>query len=258
MHPLLFHIFWIEIQTNVILLFFWIIFSGLYLENKIKTNKLLINFLSDYFFSFVFIFLLIWRIWAISLKWDIYKNELIKILYFFDWNFSFYLWIIWAWIFLFILTYIKKEDFWKWLDALIFPFLFLLIFISFWDLMSWENYWKPNEWPFPLSYTFNSPELIRYAIPIYPVQLYEAVSVLFILWFVAFFWRKKRISWIIALFWFSLFFLAELLLEFLRASSDTIIFWYKFHIILFWFLFLFSSFSFIFKSHRNFYFHTHN
>jgi len=257
MHPVLFHILWVEIQTSLILIFFWLLLSAIYLEKKVKINKLLINFLSDYFLAFVSLFFIIWRLWWVALKWDIYNENILRIFYFWDWNFSFYIWLAWVLIFLFILTKIKKEAFRKWMDTILFPFLFLIIFISFANLMSWENYWKPSSLPFPFSYTFNSPE-VRYAIPIHPTQLYESISIIFLFFVMKFFARKKRIIWIVSLLWFSLFFLTEFLLEFLRAGSDKIILWYKFHSILFLLWLVICLITLIFKSHRNFYFHTHD
>lgn len=254
MHPVLFHIFWIEIQTSVVVIFLWIIFSAIYLEKRVKNNKLLINFISDYFLILTFVFLILWRAWSVFLKWSIYNEDLIRVLYFWDWNFSFYIWMSWVFFFLFFLSILKKEDFRKWLDAIIFPFLFGMLFISFADLMSWNDYWKPSNLPFPFSYTFDSPE-VRYAIPIHPVQLYEFVWVFLLFLLLKYFSRKKRITWVVSLLWLSTFFLIQFWLEFLRASSDKMFFWYKFHILLFLVWFFISLIALIFKSHRNFHFH---
>lgn len=249
MHPILFHFAGVEIQTYLITMFFWIILSWLYLERKIKNYKLSTNFINDYFTPLALIFFVTWRLWAVLLNLSIYKSNLISILYFWDLNFSFYIWLSFLWLAFLLLCIAKKEKFSKWIDMLLAPFLVLILFLSIWEFANWFNYWNPSNLPF--SVIFNIPE-VRYIIPVHPVQLYEFVWAFLILLFALYFWRKKRIFWTIWFLWFSLFFTLELFLEFFRAKSDLLVYWIKFHIIFFWLLLAWCLIWLILKSHRDF------
>lgn len=248
MYPVLFQIWWIEFYSNAVILFIWMVVSVLFLVNRLKKNSLSVNFLNDYFYILVFSFLFFWRLWEIFLKSSIYFSNPVKILYFWDWNFSFFLWVLWLWIVFYALTFLKKEDSLKWMDSFILPFLLWILFISFSNFLSWENYWKPTSTFLWMS--FDSPE-VRYTLPIHPVQIYEFFSVLIIFFITFLISRKKRFSWVVASFWFSLFFLVEFMIEFLRAWADKMIFWYKFHQVLFLVLAFIFLIFFIFRSHKN-------
>ena len=248
MYPVLFQIWWIEFYSNAVIIFIWMIFSSLFLIKRIKKNNLSLNFLNDYFFILIFSFLFFWRIWEVFLKSSVYLLKPLEIFYFWDSNFSFFLWILWMWLVFSFLTIIKKENFLKWIDAIFPVFLIWMLFISFWDFLSWESYWLPTSslvWVI-----FNSPN-IKYTLPIHPVQIYEFLWVSLILFIIFIIWRKKRLSWVLSSFWFFLFFLLEFILEFFRAWIDKIFFWYGFNQILFWILSMMCLIFFILRSHKN-------
>lgn len=248
MYPVLFQIWWIEIYSNAIILFIWMIISFFFITKRIKKNNLSVNFLNDYFLIFIFTFLLFWRIWEILLKSWFYLQNPLNFFYFWDWNFSFYFWILWLWGVFLIISLLKKENFLKWMDAIIPAFLLLIIFISFSEFLSWENYWKPTN--LFLWMKFDSPE-VKYTLPIHPVQIYEFFSVLIIFIFTLIISKKKRFPWVLSSLWLFLFFLTEFLLEFFRAWYEKMFFWYKFFQILFLFLAILFLIFFIFKSHKN-------
>ena len=165
-----------------------------------------------------------------------------------DWNFSFYIWLVWFLLFLILFSIIKKERYSRWLDVLINPLLLLLLFASTADLLSWSNYWIPTD--LPIWITFSVPE-VRYTIPIHPVQIYEIIwiSLIFILLFLL--WTKKRKDWVQSALWFSLLFLLEFILVNFLAGSDLLVYDIKFHFLLFWSLFFISLIYLISKSHLN-------
>ena len=248
MYPVLFQIWWIEFYSNAVILFIWMISSALFLIKNVKKNNLSLNFLDDYFYILIFSFLFFWRIWEIFIKFSLYVSDPVKMFYFWDWNFSFFLWLVWVWLLFYLISLFKKENFLKRLDAILPAFLLWILFIALSDFLSWLNYWKPTN--MFLWIVFNSPE-VKYTLPVHPVQIYEFLSVLIILFIISFVSRKKRLAWVLSSFWFFLFFLSEFIIEFFRAWVDKMIFWYKFHQVLFFVFSVTCLIFFIFKSHKN-------
>ncbi|MCD5382678.1 prolipoprotein diacylglyceryl transferase [Candidatus Gracilibacteria bacterium] len=248
MYPVLFQIGGFEFYSNAVILFFGIIFSSIFLMKNVKKYGLSINFLNDYFYILVISFFLFGRLGEVFLNFSMYLKEPLKILYFWDGNFSFFIGIIGVGLVFYILTFLKKENFLKWIDASFLPFLMGIMFISIADFMAGANYGLPTNGIFGI--VFGSPD-VKYTLPIHPVQLYEFFAVLMIFFIVKFFSKKKRFAGVLSSFGFFLFFVTEFVLEFFRANIDLMIFGFKFHQILFGVLAFFSLVFFIFKSHRN-------
>lgn len=256
MYPVLFNIDSIQIQSSTVFLFLWIIMFGIYIRGLILKEKLSIDFVNDYYYFFILSFFIFWRLGDVYLNFQNYNANLISILFFWDQNFSLYIWFIWF-LFIFIFTILlKKEKVLKWFDILIKPFLLFMLFVSVSHLLSWEDYWKPSDSMFAI--TFNIPE-VRYTIPVFPVQVYESIWILLILLMLIIISSKKRVIWIISSLWFFLFFVLELTLSFFRASQDKLILfsifqnWIEFHIVLFLILSIIFVTTLIIRSHRQAY-----
>ena len=256
MYPILYNINSIEIKSSTVLIFFWIIIFWIYLKKSIIKNRLSIDFLDDHFLYLTISFLFFWRLGDVFLNWQVYQENLLSILYIWDQNFSIYIWFIWLIIVLYIICILKKEKVLKWLDILIKPFLIFMLIMSFSHLLSWKDYWKPST--SLLSITFNVPE-VRYTIPVHPVQIYEALWIMWIYSLLLIIWRRKRVIWVISSLWFTLFFITELSLTLFRAHQDKLILhsffrdWIEFHIVLFWSLATIFATALILKSHRHVY-----
>lgn len=255
MYPIIFYTWNFDIATSTVLIFLWIILSGLYFMHKVRQNKLSINFIDDHFWLLTIWFLLIWRIFEIMIKLPLYQEDPIKALYFWDWDFSILIWIIGMFLMILVLSIIKKENYGKWMDTMVYPVMLLIIFIALAHLAEWIDYGNPTS--SLLAITFNNPE-VRYTIPVHPVQIYEAWWALLIMIFMFFLSKKKRLPGVVACVWLTLLFALELALEFIRSSSDILFFGIKYHMIVDIIILLVLLLILIFASHKNIHIFTSN
>ncbi len=255
MFQVMFHIGSLEIHTYTIICILSIIFS-LYLLAKITLNKKLsLKFLTNYLPLIIIFTFLFARIGGILELSEIYFKNPIRILDIFDEAYNLYFWVF-GFLFVFaIITNYIKEIFWVWLDLFVFPFLLFFMFLSVADLCAGYNYWVPSDLPFAIS--FNLPE-VHYTVPVHPVQIYEAVSLILLMVVLLFITNKKREPWVLGLYSLLGFFAIQLCLTFFRSTDYLILFGIKLPVLL---SFLFVSISIIFiilKTHSHMYFLHHN
>lgn len=210
-------LFWIEIEISLLFLFFWIVAFGYFLERSFQKNKISLedieNSIMDYLLTTFFWFFIFWRIWDIITNYQSYSWDFSRIFYLWDSWINFQFWIIWIFIWLYFICFLKKEKFWKWMDTILVPILILFWIFSLSDFFSWANYWSPTSSFFWVS--FDSPE-VPFIEPLHPVQIYEFLWIFLISISIRFYSKIKKYDWKISSLWFFLYFWLEFILQFFR------------------------------------------
>ena len=221
MYPVLFHIYGFEFYTYPFVLFLGILFAS-YIFFKICLNKKLsLDFFTDYLWFFIVSFFVFSRIGGVLEVSHNYIIDPLKFLYITDGVYNFYAGFFGFILTFFYITYLKKENIWKWFDAFIIPFLYFIIFLFLADFLSGQNYGVPSNLPWAV--VFNIPE-VRYTIPVHPVQIYKIISIVFLLCFLFFYKRKKIYDGALSSYGLFGFFLIQSVFSLLYGNLETLIF----------------------------------
>jgi prolipoprotein diacylglyceryltransferase len=192
------------ISVGGLIAFAGILVAALVLIRTVRDEDISLQFLNDHLFLFIIVPFALGRIgaftsmWA-SIKLQLSENIFISIGEIFR---SFFLienggirsdWAIGGFfVIFFLLSFLRKQKKFAWLDAFILPGILILAFVSLGGYFSGWGYGKPSpEWlPFPFSIEYNLQE-VRYSVPLYAVQLYTAFFS-FLSFFIGWrLWRKK-------------------------------------------------------------------
>lgn len=248
MYPVLFHIYGYEIYTYPLIVFIGLLVTAWVFSRLCRQKKTDINLLSDYIFLVALVVLLFARAGGVIESFDVYLNNPLHILYFFDGAYNFYSGTVGLLLILFVLTFLKRENFWKWLDIVAQSFFFFFFFLAFADFLSGANYGGPSDLPWAVS--FNLPE-VRYTVPVHPVQLYEAIGIFFLFFVLIFRSKKKYEEGALAVLIFFSFFLLEALLSFFRGEAETLVLGFKLSFLLSLFFSICALVTFVLKTHPN-------
>lgn len=137
--------------------------------------------------------------------------------------------------------YKRKEDIWKWLDALIVPLFVGMIIGNLGAFLGGHGYGIPTELPWGVRYQVMN---VKYTVPIHPTQLYAVFFLILLLWSKNILKKKTKffeLKGASALYLSSLGSLGYFALEFLRGD-DTLLLWNtRFSTLLFALIFLLST-----------------
>ena len=223
MFPVLYSFYGFDLYSYTVVIFFGVILASFYFVNISVKKKLMLEFLNDYLWLIILVSVFFARIGGILEFFSIYKEDPVRIIYLFDGKYNLYGGIFGFLFIFYVLTWIKKENFWKWLDALSLPFLVIFIFKAMGEFFAGTHYGMPVNLPWAVSY--NIPE-VRYTIPVHPVQIYEAILLFLLIIYLRLFKGRKKIMFVSA-YAFSGFFLIQFCLSFLRGVPVKMIYGFK-------------------------------
>lgn len=212
MFPILFSLGPIEIHTASLILSIGLIVTFLSFLKAAHLRRLQMNFMQDNYLAMIIISLFGARIGFIIFNWATFtfNHPGGKILAFFN---------IWdkgmsviAGIISFVGALIlwclrKKEDTWKWLDAMTIPLLLFLSFHHLGEFFEGQSYGKETLLPWGLIFEASN---VKYTVPIHPTQLYAFLATVGIIIFLKYFassWISFKTPgklWIIGTFLYAL------------------------------------------------------
>lgn len=129
---------------------------------------------------YVCAYLLCGRVFAMIAQYRVYLRDPLRIIIFWDGNFSFIGGAVGIALVLYWATLSHRTTFLQWLDALLPAAIFGLAFDWFGMFASGQAYGKPTDVFFSVTYDAMN---VRYTVPIHPVQLYYAFFYLFLTFF---------------------------------------------------------------------------
>ncbi|MBT4937196.1 hypothetical protein HON22_04740 [Candidatus Peregrinibacteria bacterium] len=221
MYPILFHIYGFEFYTYPIVIFIGILVSSYVFIRLCFSKKLMIDFFSDYLWLFAGSSFVFARIGGILETPYAYTLEPIKILNVLDGGYNFYAGILGFLVSFLLVSSLKKENFWKWMDTLSLSFLLFTLFLFIAEFLAGKNYGLPSDLPWAI--VFNIPE-VRYTIPIHPVQLYKLLLVSALLLFLYVHAKKRLYDGVISSYALFGFFLIQAVLSFFHGSLEMLFF----------------------------------
>ncbi|PCI24599.1 hypothetical protein COB57_04240 [Candidatus Peregrinibacteria bacterium] len=187
MFPVIFHIYGFEIPTYPVLLLFGVMISVFLFSKRVFEKELSLDFMSDHLLYFVFFVFLGARTGGVLFHYQVYREDWFEWINIFNGDYNFYFGVA-SFLLLFIFFAKRKgEDLWKWLDALSRIFILVFVFVACAEFAAGENYGTDSTLPWAV--THDSPD-VRLTIPVHPVQLYEAILLLFV--FIAMSWYEKK------------------------------------------------------------------
>jgi len=247
LYPLLFYFYGFEIHTYPVIIFLALIISSYYFALTCFKRKLTLDFLSDHFLYIILGTFIFARVGGILESLSLYNQNPLRIIYIFDGAYNFYIAFFGFLITFFIITILKKESFWKWMDAIALPFLLFVFFLAIAEFLSGGNYGTPSGLPWAIS--FNIPE-VRYTIPIHPVQMYEAIFLLLLFFIIRFMQNKSHHNGVISLYTAFGFFTIKVILSFFRGAPDLSIFNFRFSLVVSLILAIICFILIIIKTHN--------
>jgi len=171
-----------------------------------------------------------------------------------DQGFSF-----WGGLFGFLLAFLyrlykSEENIWKWLDALIVPLIIGMGIGSIGNFLGGYSYGNPTDLPWGVEYVIFT---VKYTVPVHPVQIYELLFLIALLWSKRLAQKKTHFFQIegnSTLYYSSFLSIGLFLLEFFRGDDTLLILGVRLPQILFFLLFLLSAFGLVkhvksFKNH---------
>lgn len=251
MYPILFQIYGFEFYTYPVVLFFGILISSYVFIRLCFAKKLMIDFFSDYLWFFSGVSFVFARIGGILESFNSYALEPMKVFNILDGSYNFYAGILGFFISFMLVSFLKKENFWKWMDNISLSFLIFTLFLFIAEFLAGKNYGLPSDLPWAI--IFNIPE-VRYTIPIHPVQLYKFFLVLFLLIFLYFYKQKRLYDGVIASYAFSGFFIIQAFLSFFHGNLEILFFDFRLSFLLSSLASLLFLVILIYRTHPNMHF----
>jgi len=219
--PVLFHFYGYEIHTYPILILIGFILSAYYFTGLCYKYKLMLKFINDYLIIITINTFLIGRIGGILESLNLYTQDPIRILNILDGNYCFFSAFIGCVLSIFIIALFKKENFWKWLDVLSESFLLLMVFVKTANFLSGKSYGSPSSLPWAISY--NIPE-VRYTIPVHPVQIYELILIVLLIFLIKYIYAKKKYNGVVASYAFLFYFVVTALMSMFKGAPELLLF----------------------------------
>lgn len=249
MYPVIFQTAPFTLKTaGIFLLIGGILMIQNYLK-LIKRKKLNMSFVADNCWWIIIATVIGARIGYVLMEFSYYRKDFFQVFVLWDGNFDFFFGFFSFVGALLLLCKKNDESFWKWLDVTLLSILILLLFSSIGDFFSGHNYGSPPTFTFVPAISFDNQE-IPYTSPLHPVQLYTALYILLVYFFMNRFFRIKRRDGLTALLCMMFYFLGDFLMEFLRGSPVSTLFGYRLPQILSFVIF-FAAFVFmIIKTHN--------
>lgn len=167
----------ITITTFNLLLVVSFIVAIFYLIRFIRLKKMRLSFFVENFTWLMVIPLIGGRLFYIIEHFSMFRSNLIKIFFLWDFGFSAFGILYVGIAMLFYLTRKVHEDFWGWLDVFSLSGFAALFIIHIGHFFNGTHYGRLTDLPWGIKFdTFNIP----YTNPIHPTQLYSALITFFI------------------------------------------------------------------------------
>ncbi len=172
----------VTIRTFNILLAFAFLFGGIYLIRYANRRKMNMSFLAHHAFTVLMAMLIGGRILYVLENTELFTNNPIYILFFWDLNFSFFGVLYGMIAALVFLTRKYREDLWSWFDACMLSMLSGMIFVHLGHFFNGSQYGKPTDLPWGIAFDTQN---IPYLNPIHPTQIYSMLLALFVFLYVS-------------------------------------------------------------------------
>ena len=217
MFEILFQYGAITVRTFNVLIALGFLSGIFFLIKYINCKKMNLSFVMHYFFHFLIALLIGGRLFFILENFSFFQKNPIQSLYFWDLQFSSFGAFYMPMLILFILTRIKKEDFWAWLDAFALSGIITLIFIHIGHFFNGTQYGKPTDLPWGI--TFDTPN-IPFFSPLHPTQLYAAIITFFIFIFGIYYYKRIHLSGMVGTIIIMLYSISVGGIDFLRGAPS--------------------------------------
>lgn len=163
------------IWTSVVFLLLGIWISTEFFLRLASTANLSLQHFREHVWWYLFAFLLGGRFFAVVSQYRVYLNDFFRIFVIWDGGFSFLGGAIGIGIVLFWATRTHRATFLQWLDVLLPATMLGSVFSWLGLFFAGHAYGKPTDVFWAVTYDSIA---VRYAVPIHPVQLYEALFLL--------------------------------------------------------------------------------
>ncbi|MBI2453473.1 prolipoprotein diacylglyceryl transferase [Candidatus Peregrinibacteria bacterium] len=189
MLPILFSIGPIEIHTGSVLLAIAGIISLVIFLKKVHLKRLPVEFLVNHYMVLLVVSIMGARLTHLILNWEQFRtmheeNTLLATIAIWDKGLSLMGGFIAFIISFMLLIFLKKENLWQWLSAIITPTLIIFLFKHLSDFFEGQAYGKATSLRWGIIFEGSN---VKYTVPIHPTQIYAAIYTLSIMAFLQFY-----------------------------------------------------------------------
>lgn len=163
------------IWTRVVFLLAGIVLSTSFFLRLAESAHLSLQHFKEQGVQFLLAFLLCGRLFAIIAQYRVFLLDPVRFFVFWDGSFSFLGAVFGIGAMLFWYTRTHRSTFMQWLDVLLPAGIFGSAFDWFGKFAAGQAYGKPTDMPWGVTYDTIG---VRYTVPIHPVQLYYALTLL--------------------------------------------------------------------------------